>query len=120
MNNFPDYDISISETHHIHKLDEPSGTAIAIANDVIKQVDRKKQWSLEKTDNPDDLYIESIREGEIPGIHDVVYESDVDYIQIRHNSKSRTGLALGAVLAAEFTVEKKGFLGMDDLLGVKD
>ena len=120
MNNFPDYDISISETHHIHKLDEPSGTAIAIANDVIKQVDRKKQWSLEKTDNPDDLYIESIREGEIPGIHDVVYESGVDYIQIRHNSKSRAGLALGAVLAAEFTVGKKGFLGMDNLLGIRD
>ena len=116
MNNFPDYEISISETHHIHKLDAPSGTAIAIANDILKQVDRKKQWMLEKTDNPDDLYIESIREGETPGIHDVVYESEVDYIQIRHSSKSRKGLALGAVIAAEFTVGKKGFLGMKDLL----
>ena len=115
MHNFPDYDVSISETHHIHKLDAPSGTAIAIANDILQHVDRKKQWLPEKTDKPDDLYVESIREGEIPGIHDVVYESDVDYIQIRHSSKSRTGLALGAVIAAEFTIGKKGFLGMKDL-----
>ena len=120
MNNFPDYDVSISETHHVHKLDAPSGTAIAIANDILSQVMRKKQWTSEKTDEPDDLYIESIREDETPGIHDVVYESDVDYIQIRHNSKSRIGLAMGAVIAAEFTIGKKGFLGMDDLLAVRD
>ena len=118
MRNFPDYDVSISETHHIHKLDSPSGTAIYLADDILKHVDRKKQWTFEKTDKPDDLYIESIREGEIPGIHDVVYESEVDYIQIRHSSKSRAGLAFGVVIAAEFTTGKKGFLGMKDLMKV--
>ena len=116
MNHFPEYDVSISETHHIHKLDAPSGTAIALANDIRKHVDRKKQWTTAKTNDPADLYIESFREGEIPGIHDVTYESAIDSIQIRHHSKSRTGLALGAVLAAEFTVGKKGFLGMKDLI----
>ena len=116
MNNFPAYDVSISETHHIHKLDAPSGTAIALADDILTHVARKKQWTPEKTDKPDDLYVEAIREDETPGIHDVVYESDVDYIQIRHSSKSRIGLALGAVIAAEFTVGKKGFFGMKNLL----
>ena len=119
MNNFPDYDVSMSETHHIHKLDAPSGTAIAIADDILQYVNRKKQWTPERTNNPADLYIEAIREGETPGIHDVVYESGVDYIQIRHCSKSRAGLALGAVIAAEFTVGKKGFLGMKDLLQLR-
>ena len=116
MNNFPQYDVSMSETHHIHKLDAPSGTAIALAEDIFRQVDRKKQWTLEKTNEPADLLIEAIREGEIPGIHEITYESDIDYIQIKHSSKSRTGLALGAVLAAEFTLGKKGFLEMNDLL----
>jgi len=116
MNNFPQYDVSMSETHHIHKLDAPSGTAIVLAQDIFKQVERKKQWTLAKTDDPADLTIEAIREGEVPGIHEITYESDVDYIQIKHSSKSRMGLALGAVLAAEFTVGKKGFLGMNDLL----
>ncbi len=116
MNNFPQYDVSISETHHIHKLDAPSGTAIVLAQDIFKQVERKKQWTLAKTGDPADLTIEAIREGEVPGIHEITYESDVDYIQIKHSSKSRMGLALGAVLAAEFTVGKKGFLGMNDLL----
>ena len=119
MNNFPDYGISISETHHIHKLDAPSGTAIALANDIIKHVDRKKQWTSEKTNESTGLYIESVREGEIPGIHDVVYESGFDYLQIKHYSKSRAGFALGAVIAAEFTVGKKGFLGMKDLIQLK-
>ena len=116
MNNFPQYDVSMSETHHIHKLDAPSGTAIVLAQDIFRQVERKKQWTLAKTDDPADLTIEAIREGEVPGIHEITYESDVDCIQIKHSSKSRLGLALGAVLAAEFTVGKKGFLGMNDLL----
>ena len=116
MNKFADFEVTISETHHIHKLDAPSGTAIALAGDILSAMDRKKQWTSEKTNEPTDLYIESIREGEVPGMHDVVYESGADTIQIRHNSKSRTGLALGAVLAAEFTTGKKGFLGMEELI----
>jgi len=116
MNNFPQYDVSMSETHHIHKLDAPSGTAITLAEDIFKQIDRKKQWTIAKTNQPADLYIEAIREGEVPGTHEIVYDSEVDYIHIKHCGKSRMGFALGAVLAAEFTAGKKGFLGMNDLL----
>jgi 4-hydroxy-tetrahydrodipicolinate reductase len=116
MNNFPQYDVSLSETHHIHKLDAPSGTAITLAEGIFKQIDRKKQWTLEKTNRPSALHIEAIREGEVPGIHEITYESEADLIQIKHSSKSRMGLALGAVLAAEFTAGKKGFLGMNDMI----
>ena len=116
MNNFPSYTISMTETHHIHKLDAPSGTAITLAEGIIENVDRKDRWTLETAEQPTDLPIHAIREGEVPGIHEVTYESDVDYISIRHDAKSRAGFALGAVVAAEFTAGKKGFLGMDDML----
>ena len=116
MNNFPSYNISMTETHHIHKLDAPSGTAITLAEGIIENVDRKDRWTLETAEQPTDLPIHAIREGEVPGIHAVTYESDVDYISIKHDAKSRAGFALGAVVAAEFTAGKKGFLGMDDML----
>ena len=117
MNQFPAYDVCMSETHHIHKLDAPSGTAITLAEDIIEQIDRKKQWRLKQdAGQPADLVIEDIREGEVPGIHEVRYESDVDYIHMKHSAKSRTGFAIGAVVAAEFTAGKKGFLSMNDLL----
>ena len=116
MNNFPSYNISMTETHHIHKLDAPSGTAITLAEGILENVDRKERWSLETAEQPTDLPIHAIREGEVPGIHEVTYESDVDYISIKHDAKSRAGFALGAVVAAEFTAGKKGFLGMDDML----
>ena len=116
MNNFPSYNISMTETHHIHKLDAPSGTAITLAEGIIENVYRKDRWTLETAEQPTDLPIHAIREGEVPGIHEVTYESDVDYISIRHDAKSRAGFALGAVVAAEFTAGKKGFLGMDDML----
>lgn len=116
MNNFPSYNISMTETHHIHKLDAPSGTAITLAEGIIENVDRKDRWTLETAEQPTDLPIHAIREGEVPGIHEVTYVSDVDYISIKHDAKSRAGFALGAVVAAEFTAGKKGFLGMDDML----
>lgn len=116
MNNFPSYTISMTETHHIHKLDAPSGTAITLAEGIIENIDRKERWTLETAEQPTDLPIHAIREGEVPGIHEVTYESDVDYISIKHDAKSRAGFALGAVVAAEFTAGKKGFLGMDDML----
>ena len=116
MNNFPSYNISMTETHHIHKLDAPSGTAITLAEGIIENVDRKDRCTLETAEQPTDLPIHAIREGEVPGIHEVTYESDVDYISIKHDAKSRAGFALGAVVAAEFTAGKKGFLGMDDML----
>ena len=116
MNNFPSYNISMTETHHIHKLDAPSGTAITLAEGILENVDRTERWTLETAEQPTDLPIHAIREGEVPGIHEVTYESDVDYISIKHDAKSRAGFALGAVVAAEFTAGKKGFLGMDDML----
>lgn len=116
MNNFPNYAISMTETHHIHKLDAPSGTAITLAEGIIENVERKDRWTLETAQQPSDLPIHAIRDGEVPGIHEITYESDVDYISIKHDAKSRAGFALGAVVAAEFTAGKKGFLGMDDML----
>jgi len=120
MNNFPDYDVSMTEVHHIHKLDAPSGTAITIANDIIAELDRKTDWKLRNADEGQagaaELLINAVREGEVPGIHEVRYESGVDSITIKHDAKSRAGFALGAVLAAEFTAVRKGFLGMNDLL----
>lgn len=118
MNRFSDYNVRIEETHHIHKLDAPSGTAITLAEGILEKVERKKEWSLDKKE-ADTLHIESIREGEVPGIHTVVYESPVDSIRLTHDAKSREGFALGAVLAAEFTKGKKGFLGMEDLLNLQ-
>ena len=123
MNSFPEYDVNMTEVHHIHKLDAPSGTGITLAEGVIGEIDRKKQWRLAKEGDqkfdpatPEDLVIHALREGEVPGIHEMRYESDVDIITIKHDAKSRAGFALGAVLAAEFTAGKKGFLGMNDLL----
>ncbi len=116
MNNYPSYGVKMEEVHHIHKLDAPSGTAITLAEDLIKEVDRKERWSLEVEEKQTDLPIHCIREGEVPGIHEIIYESEADIISIKHDAKSRVGFALGAVLAAEFTNGKKGFLGMGDML----
>ena len=115
MNNFPSYNVRMTETHHIHKLDAPSGTAITLAEGILEQVDRKERWVLETEEKPTDLAIHAIREGEVPGIHEIIYDSEADDIRIKHGAKSRAGFALGAVVAAEFTAGKKGFLGMKDL-----
>ncbi|WP_165043962.1 4-hydroxy-tetrahydrodipicolinate reductase [Dysgonomonas sp. ZJ709] len=115
MNRYPDYDVRMEETHHIHKLDAPSGTAITLAEGIIENFDRKDRWNLEVEEKPTDISIHCMREGEVPGIHTVIYESEADVITIEHDSKNRKGLALGAVLAAEFTNGKKGFLGMKDM-----
>ncbi len=111
MNRFSDYNVRMEETHHIHKLDAPSGTAITLAEGILENIDKKTSWKLNETDNEEELKIESFREGEIPGIHSVIYESEADSIRITHDAKSRKGFALGAVLAAEFTKGKKGFFG---------
>ncbi len=116
MDNYPDYDVKMEEIHHIHKLDAPSGTAITLAEGVIENISRKDRWNLETEESETDLAIHCVREGEVPGIHEVIYESEADVISIKHNSKSRKALALGAIVAAEFTKGKKGFLGMSDML----
>ena len=115
MNGFPAYDVRMTEVHHIHKLDAPSGTAITLAEGILDNVERKERWTLETAEQPTDLPIHAIREGEVPGIHEIIYESEADTISIKHDAKSRAGFALGAVIAAVVTGGKKGFLGMNDL-----
>ncbi|QRX63096.1 4-hydroxy-tetrahydrodipicolinate reductase [Dysgonomonadaceae bacterium zrk40] len=117
MNRFTDYEIRMEETHHIHKLDAPSGTAITLAEGIIEQVERKEKWVLGEKGTSGELTIDAFREGEVPGIHTVIYESASDTIRITHDAKNRSGFALGAVLAAEFTKGRKGLLGMKDMLG---
>ena len=117
MNSYPAYNVRMKEVHHTQKLDAPSGTAITLAEDILDRLDRKSRWVKEIQQSPEELAIISERTGQVPGFHEVTYESDVDTITISHDAKNRTGLAFGAVLAAEFTVGKKGFIGMSDLLG---
>ncbi len=116
MNQFPDYNVEMTEVHHTQKLDAPSGTAITLAEGIIENLERKTAWVKETETAANEIAIKSIREGQVPGIHTIRYESSVDSIEITHDAKSREGFALGAVIAAEFTAGKKGFLGMKDLL----
>ena len=115
MDSFKQYDVEMTETHHIHKLDKPSGTAITIAEQIIDNRSDKTGWALDKADSKDEIAIHAIREGEVPGIHEVRYTSAEDIITIRHEAKNREGFALGAVMAAEFIKGKKGIFGMNDL-----
>lgn len=140
MNNYPNYDVTLEETHHIHKLDSPSGTAITIASAITDHLDRKQGWKetacvWQKEDqsidiarnaesgmqflshSDDELEVVAYRRGEVPGIHTVVYDSDVDTITMTHSAKSRRGFALGAVIAAEWMGDrKKGVFTMTDLM----
>lgn len=118
------YHVSIKEVHHIHKLDAPSGTAISLAEQILGRSDYTK-WQL--TDNSDpakdlsdtkSIPIVAERIGEIPGIHDVMYKSEVDHIRIEHAASSRKGFALGAVIAAEWIIGKEGVFSMKDVLGI--
>lgn len=121
MDNFRDYKIFIEETHHIHKLDAPSGTAITLAEEIIKNHSAYRSWKLYQGEElgEDVLPVAAKRIGEVPGIHGVTYKSAVDEIEIRHSAFSREGFAQGAVFAAEFLFGKKGVYGMDDLLSDK-
>lgn len=115
MNKINQYDISVEETHHIHKKDKPSGTAITIASQIIDNHDKYITWKLEGKGNGI-LPVHSEREGEIVGIHTVNYVSPIDKISIRHEAFSREGFAQGAVIAAEFVKDRKGCYSMEDLL----
>jgi len=116
MAGFNNYKAHINETHHIHKLDAPSGTAIAAADGILKKHKYYNSWSLNKKNKPDSLPIFSFREGGVTGNHEVVYESNEDILSIVHQAKNRSGFALGAVLAAEFVVDKRGIFNMNDFL----
>lgn len=116
MSEFKDYKADVEETHHIHKLDKPSGTAIEIANNIISNNSKYKAWELGKTTEDDVISVQAFREHDIFGIHSVKWENHTDYIKIEHNAKCRKGFALGAVLAAEFIKDKCGIFTMNDLL----
>ncbi len=118
MNEHQEYEITLKEIHHTQKKDAPSGTAISLAEQILKQVSRKKQWVNEKTQNADDLNIISERVDLTPGTHHIKYSSVIDDIEIIHTAHNRTGFALGAVLAAEFIKGKEGFFGMKEVLNL--
>ncbi|WP_028899868.1 4-hydroxy-tetrahydrodipicolinate reductase [Prevotella sp. HJM029] len=127
MNGFPQYDVTMEEVHHVHKIDAPSGTAITLAEEIIENLDRKTEWvkgfqhhadgKEEGTNHvsPEKLPIASIRRDEVPGIHSIQYNSDADAITITHDAHNRKGFALGAVLAAEYTKDHTGLLTTSDL-----
>jgi len=119
MSKWEKYTISIEETHHIHKMDSPSGTAIVLANDIIRVSDRKEKWVNEEVGSPEELGIKSFRTENVPGTHVVKYESGEDSIEIIHTAKNRRGLATGALMAAEWILGKKGFFEMKDLLSAQ-
>jgi 4-hydroxy-tetrahydrodipicolinate reductase len=125
MNNYPYYDVQVEEIHHTQKLDSPSGTGITIAEGIIENLDRKKEWvNVLTTDgdetaddnvNADQLLIESFRIDSVPGTHTVIYDSEVDTIEFKHTAHNRNGFALGAVMAAEWISDKKGFHSIEDM-----
>ena len=113
-----DYEIQLTEIHHTTKKDAPSGTAITLAEQVLENIPRKKNWINHISDNPEDLEILSERTDPAPGTHKVKYSSTIDDIEIIHTAHTRKGFALGAVLAAEFIAGKKGVFSMKDVLGL--
>ncbi|HYD22149.1 MAG TPA: 4-hydroxy-tetrahydrodipicolinate reductase [Flavipsychrobacter sp.] len=119
MNNQDEYEISIEETHHTQKKDAPSGTAITLAEQILENIQRKKHWARESTNNPDEFPIIAHRIDNIPGTHKITYHSAIDDIEITHTAHNRQGFALGAVLAAEFIAGKRGIFTMMDVLGIR-
>ena len=127
MNGFEQYDVEETEVHHIHKWDHPSGTGITLAEQIVANLDRKKDWQMGTLTQPDGtvvpaessdkdrLTINSVRRGEVPGIHSITWDSEADQITITHDAHSRKGFALGAVLAAEYTSQHSGLLTIDDM-----
>lgn len=123
-----DYEPHIEEIHHVHKLDAPSGTAITLAEGLLENYPAKNEWVKgillkpdgttegNKDNDKTQLRVDSIREGEVPGTHSVIYDSTFDTISIKHEAHSRGGFVLGAVLAAEYTLTHKGLLTMEDMM----
>lgn len=116
MANLPEYDISMEEIHHTQKLDAPSGTAITLAEEIIKN-STYNAWTLDAK-NPTDLHINAKRIDQVPGTHQVTYSAYVDSIEIKHTAHNREGFALGAVIAAEWIAGKKGVFSMKDVLNI--
>jgi 4-hydroxy-tetrahydrodipicolinate reductase len=117
MANLKQYNVSMEEIHHTQKLDAPSGTAITLAEGVIKNTNYAN-WTLE-TPISNEIHIEAKRIENVPGTHSIFYDSEVDQIEIKHTAHSREGFALGAVIAAEWLIGKKGVFTMKDVLGLR-
>lgn len=115
MKGFPEYQVQLEEIHHTHKKDAPSGTAISLAEGIIKNDDRFDAWKLDETQNKE-LGIFALRQDEVPGTHRVSYKSAVDELEIKHTAFNRNGFALGAVIAAEWIIGKKGNFTIKDVL----
>lgn len=118
MNEQDHYEVALEETHHIHKKDAPSGTAITLAEGVIDNMRRKEKWLNKESTLPQDLPVISKREDEVPGTHKVKYDSPEDSIEIIHTAYNRKGFAAGALKAAEFIHDKQGLFTMKDVLGI--
>lgn len=115
MKDFPEYQVQMEEIHHTQKKDAPSGTAITLAEGIIKNDSRFNSWKLEETKS-NELGIFAVREDEVPGTHSIFYRSEVDEIEIKHTAFNRNGFAVGAVIAAEWIVGKTGNFSMQDVL----
>ncbi len=118
MNRQLQYDVSVSETHHTEKLDSPSGTAITLAEEILRNIDRKQHWSDRPENKAEELLITAYREPGVPGTHHILYQSDVDEIELIHRAKSRTGFASGAISGAAWLLGKKGVFTMKDVLNL--
>lgn len=118
MNEHRGYDIEMEEIHHTQKLDSPSGTAITLAEQIIEHVERKHSWRENEANLSVEFPIYAKREPEVPGTHAVKWESDIDLIEIKHEAKNRKGFAKGALVAAEWLVDKKGVFTMSDMLNL--
>jgi 4-hydroxy-tetrahydrodipicolinate reductase len=118
MSSHLDYIVSIEEIHHTQKKDAPSGTAITLAEQIIEQMFAKKRWVNNETNNPEELPIISKRIDPAAGTHSIKYSSTIDDIEIIHTAHNRQGFAAGAVLAAEFIKDKKGYFSMKDVLNL--
>lgn len=121
MNTRPEYQPAITEIHHVHKLDTPSGTALTLTKDILAQLDRKSGWTLQPTPpGMENIPVRAIREDEVPGTHTVQWTSRADEITLEHRAHSREGFASGAVLAAQWLAGKTGVFRMEDVLGLKE
>ena len=117
MSKFKEYNVSMEEIHHTQKLDKPSGTAISLAKDILKNYPEKKDWTIENP-SKDEIFIDVKRIENVPGTHSIFYNSDVDFIEIKHVAHNREGFALGAVIAAEWLHNKTGIFSMKDVLNL--
>jgi len=117
MDRYRDYSVSIEEIHHTKKLDAPSGTAITLADGIIGNHSDYKGWCSDNEKIENKIPISSVREGSVPGTHIITWDSDIDILSLKHEARNRKGLALGAVVAAEFIHKRTGIFTMDDVMG---